>query len=111
MKVYASKQVDLKGLPVFVMNLVLKRHPLAIHFVRQQMINPSSARARHPSDSVAEALGSEEERDDVESTSHHFDLPDDFVPDSRNSSSSRVSEEYGCLYEQSMPIEHFTKLS
>ena len=30
-------QTDLKGLPVFMMNHVLKRHPLALHYVRRHL--------------------------------------------------------------------------
>lgn len=27
----------MKGLPIFVMNQILKRHPLALHYVRRQL--------------------------------------------------------------------------
>ena len=33
-------QTDLKGLPIFMMNHVLKRHPLALHYVRRQLTDP-----------------------------------------------------------------------
>ena len=33
-------QTDLKGLPIFIMNYVLKRHPLALHYVRRQLTDP-----------------------------------------------------------------------
>ena len=33
-------QTDLKGLPIFIMNHVLKRHPLALHYVRRQLTDP-----------------------------------------------------------------------
>lgn len=99
-----TSQVDLKGIPIFIMNMIIKRHPLAVHFVRRQMIDPSgTARPRCSSS----ATRSSDDSDDDWSLYQSIDLPDDFVPnDDRNSS----SEENGTAFEQSMPMEHFTKL-
>ena len=91
----------MKGIPIFVMNLVLKRHPLAVHFVRQQMINPSKKAAANlttPSDY------DDDDDDDGWSSHWSLDLPEDFVPTADSNSSTED------CFEQSMPIEHFTKL-
>ena len=31
-------QTDLKGIPFFIMNHVLKRHPMAVHHIRRQFV-------------------------------------------------------------------------
>lgn len=86
-----------------MMNMVLKRHPLAVHFVRRQMIAPSRPAANPRPRSGSQSRDDEEEED---CSSHQsIDLPDDFVPRPKSS-----CEEYGTSYEQSMPMEHFTKL-
>ena len=107
-------QVDLKGLPIFVMNLVLRRHPLAVYYVRRQMIDPNQPSTadsgRHRSTSSVErslSLTSDEEFDDTY-IFQSMELPEDFVPSGYDSDAS--DNVYSCSYEQSMPIEHFTKL-
>lgn len=98
-------QVDLKGIPIFVMNLVLRRHPFAVHFIRQQMIAPSEQSAASVRPRRLSSVSSDD--DDDWSLYQSLDLPDDFVPNADHDSSS---EEYGTSYEQSMPMEYFTKL-
>ena len=105
-------QVDLKGIPTFVMNLVLKRHPLAVHYVRQQLINPKDlvsqqSRLRLPSSSSSTLSADDQDIDDT----HIFmsmELPEDFVPSGYDSEDS--NDMCSSSFEQSMPIEHFTKL-
>lgn len=43
-------QTDTKGLPVFVMNQVLKRQTLSVHHIRRQLISPEQARRQDSSD-------------------------------------------------------------
>lgn len=86
-----------------MMNLVLRRHPLAVHFVRQQMINQSKKAAVN----VMTPSNHDDDDDDGWSLHWSLDLPDDFVPIADSNSSS---EDYGTYFEQSMPMEHFTKL-
>ncbi len=35
--------MDLKGLPAFIMNQVLKRHPLALYYIRVHLTDPRAA--------------------------------------------------------------------
>ena len=39
-------QMDLKGIPAFIMNQVLKRHPLALHYIRIQLTDPRAAMSK-----------------------------------------------------------------
>ena len=48
-------QTDLKGLPAFIMNQALKRHPLALHYMRTQLINMPVAH-KSPSDDDSEEI-------------------------------------------------------
>lgn len=99
-------QVDLKGIPILVMNLVLKRHPLAIHYVRQQMIDPKMCtRSRHTSTSSAMANDYDDDDDDDSYLYQSMELPDDFIPGNDSDSDTHSNS-----YEQSMPMEFFTKL-
>ena len=47
-------QTDLKGLPVFMMNHVLKRHPLALYYIRRQLTEPMIRCHTHESPSEDE---------------------------------------------------------
>lgn len=84
-------QIDLKGLPIFIMNLVLKRHPYAVHYIRRQLIDPSLN--KKPKELTRSG-----------DSSQSPDLPEDFAPESNDSGLSDS-------YEQSIPIEHFLKLN
>lgn len=43
-------QSDLKGLPAFFENQVLKRQTLAVHYIRKQLIRPQSTSSKDLSD-------------------------------------------------------------
>ena len=38
--------MNLKGLPAFIMNQVLKRHPLALYYIRIQLTDPRAAMSK-----------------------------------------------------------------
>lgn len=40
--------MNLKGLPAFIMNQVLKRHPLALFYIRIQLTDPPNATCNSP---------------------------------------------------------------
>lgn len=54
-------QTDLKGLPIFIMNHVLKRHPLALHYVRRQLTYPHAVSYTH-----SPSHGSSDDIDELE---------------------------------------------
>ncbi len=89
---------------MFVMNLVLKRHPLAIHYIRTQMIDSgrygAARKEIQPRDSVSSMGDDEDLGDSIE----HFIIES---LDRNNGSNSDTCT----YYEESIPIEHFTKIS
>lgn len=79
--------MDLKGIPYFMMNQVLKRHPLALRYIRYQLTDTT-----HTDSDVS---GSDEE----------------LAPSGINDSSyqSSVEESSGQRYRDSLPIRHFLR--
>ncbi len=101
-----TTQVDLKGIPIFVMNLVLKRHPLAVYYVRRQMVDPLIVGGFRSRCSSSVSTFSEDE--DGERYLDHGSLADidDYALDS---CSEDGSDSQSQSFEESMPIEYFTQ--
>ena len=53
--------MDLKGIPAFIMNQVLKRHPLALYYIRIHLTDPRAAMSKSL---VHDELSDEEVSDD-----------------------------------------------
>ena len=53
--------MDLKGIPAFIMNQVLKRHPLALYYIRIHLTDPRAAMSKSL---VRDELSDEEVSDD-----------------------------------------------
>jgi len=78
---------------------VLKRQPLAIYYVRRQMMVVGMAGSSRPRQSSEHSESDDEDFVILES----LELPDDFVPES---SGDRDKDK---LYEQEVPVEHFVR--
>ena len=53
--------MDLKGIPAFIMNQVLKRHPLALYYIKIHLTDPRAAMSKSL---VRDELSDEEVSDD-----------------------------------------------
>lgn len=87
----------MKGLPTFLSDLVVKRYPLAIHYLRTQMMVHKEKRTRTQSE-----VSSECEEEEL-LLFNSMDLPDDFIPESTGDSKEEQH------YEQTVPIECFIR--
>ena len=93
----------MKGIPVFVMNVVLKRHPLSIFYIRKQLETtaPALPVAKRKGQRFSDTSDTTSDEEDLFGQAVDLELPDDFIPGDSNDLCSS--------YEQSMPMEHFTK--
>lgn len=86
-------QTDLKGIPVFMMNHVLKRHPLALFYVRRQLTDPewSTSHVESPTHEFSDEEDVEENLDGSVATKL----------DGKSRDTSRTK------YEQEVSTQHF----
>lgn len=92
------------------MNLVLKRHPFAVYYIRRQMVDPSLAGHRSRCNSSISHFSEEEDTEGyLDHRSLDIDLPDDFVPNSFSEEEEDSDSQCGRSFEQSMPMEFFTQ--
>ena len=59
-------QSDIKGIPAFVLNQVLKRHFLAINYIKRQLVTPQLASTQDSSDDEEYGQSRIERKDSAE---------------------------------------------